>query len=381
MQEVTDESWGIAHVSVTTNTTTSTSGGGLYYLPEQSISDLIGQPAAGLWQLEILDNRTGAGVTNSLDSWQLEFKFANLNYTLTLAGGEPQTNVVNPNSITWYQVNVPTDANFATNELLFASGPVNFLYSANNPPSTGGAGDGPLATGVTSSSIVFSTNTVPALAPGGTYYLGVQNTGSPAVTNVVQVDFDSDFFASQPPAFLTTPANTNISALSTLVVTNAATDPDPALTLAYSLVNPPPGASIGTNGVITWTPTVAQVGTTYTIITAVTNSEDPPLGTTNIFTVTVTPPLVGSEIITNFTIVPGNQGGTNGYLLSWYAATNYTFQVEWTATLAPPLWTPFTNVISYQTYISPTNSLFQFFDNGTQDGGFGTMRYYRVFLY
>ena len=147
MQEVTDESWGIAHVSVTTNTTTSTSGGGLYYLPEQSISDLIGQPAAGLWQLEILDNRTGAGVTNSLDSWQLEFKFANLNYTLTLAGGEPQTNVVNPNSITWYQVNVPTDANFATNELLFASGPVNFLYSPNYPPSTGGAGDGPLAIG------------------------------------------------------------------------------------------------------------------------------------------------------------------------------------------------------------------------------------------
>jgi hypothetical protein len=165
------------------------------------------------------------------------------------------------------------------------------------------------------------------------------------------------------------------------VVTNAATDAAPALTLTYSLVNPPPGATIDTNGVITWTPTLTQGGSTYTIITAVTNSEDPPLGTTNIFTVTVLPQVPLPSDFAIYSIVKTNVGTTNGYLLSWYAATNYTFQVKWTSPLVPTVWHPFTNIISYQTYISPTNSLFQFFDDGTQDGGLGTLRYYRVFLY
>jgi hypothetical protein len=354
---------------------------GLYYLPEQSISDLIGQPAAGLWQLEVQDNRAGAGLTNILDSWQLEFKFANFSYSVPLSSGQPQTNVVNPNSVTWYEVNVPYDANFATNRLIFASAPVNFLFSPNDPPSIGGPGDGTLGTGVTSGSVVFSTNTIPPLITGGTYFLGVQNNSSTAVTNVVEVDFDSDFFASQPPVFLLTPANTNINALTTLMVTNKATDADPTLTLTYSLINPPLGATIDTNGVITWTPTFTQGGATYTIITAVTNSEDPPLGTTNVFTVTVIPVTPLPDDFAIYNIVATNEGGTNGYLLSWYAATNYSFRVKWTSPLVPTVWHPFTNIITYQTYISPTNSLFQFFDDGTQDGGFGTMRYYRVFLY
>jgi hypothetical protein len=305
-----------------------------------------------------------------------------LNYNLTLPGGQAETNVVNPNSITWYQVNVPDDASFATNELLFASAPVNFLYSPNNPPSTGGPGDTTLATAVTISTKVFATNSTtptPILVPGSTYFLGVQNTSSTAITNVVEVNFDSDFFASQPPAFLATPANTTISALSTLLVTNAATDPDPNLTLTYSLVNLPPGMSISTNGVITWTPTLGQVGT-YTITTAVTNSEDPPLGTNNVFTVTVTA-AAAAAIIMDYHIVHTKQAGTSGYLLNWNSAASNSFQVEWTASLAPTVWHPFTNIISYKTYISPTNSLFQFFDDGTQDGGFGTMHYYRVFLH
>jgi hypothetical protein len=397
LQAVTDESWGLAHVSVTTSLTTtnivphSTTNvtsvvvtniivNNQYYLPEQPMSGLIGQSALGFWQLEIQDSRAGAGLTNSVDSWRLEFTYANLNYGVTLTGGEAQTNVVPANSLTWYNITVPANASYATNMLLYASAPVNFLYSSNYPPSIGGTGDQTLAGNVTVATRVFSTNTVPLLIPGQTYYLGVQNTTALPVTNVVEVTFDSTFFGNLPPVFLTTPAKTNINALTTLVVTNAATDPDPTTTLTYTLINPPPGATISTNGVITWTPTIGQTNT-YTIITAVTNSEDPPLGVTNVFTVTVNPAPPSLSGLAISSIVETNMAGTNGFLLSWYAPTNYEFQVKWTATLTPPNWQPFTNIITYKTFIPPTNALYQFFDDGSQDGGFKTMLYYQVFVY
>jgi len=86
------------------------------------------------------------------------------------------------------------------------------------------------------------------------------------------------------------PAQTNrtINELTLLVVTNTATDSDiPVNTLTYQLVNPPAGATISTNGIITWTPTEAQGPGTYTITTVVTDNGTPQLSATNEFTVTV----------------------------------------------------------------------------------------------
>ena len=370
------------HITLGTPSTTKTS---IYYLPEQSIAALNGQPANGLWQLEMLDSRVGGGLTNNnfVNSWQLEFTFANLGDGLPLPVAEQtQTSITAPNSLTWYEVQVPSNANYATNQLIFATGPVNFLYSPNNPPTTNNPGDQVLATSVTTNSTLFNlTNTTPALVDGSTYFLGVQNTNAFAVTNAVRVDFDSAFFTNLSPLFLTAPANTNINALKTLVITNAATDPDPNLTLAYSLLNPPAGATIDAHGVITWTPTLPQESTTYTITTVVVNSEDPPLGATNSFTVTVN---VTASLPSNFAIsniVKTNLVGTKGYLLSWYAPTNFLFQVKWSDPLTPTTWHTFTNVISYKTNIPPTNGLYQFFDDGSQDGGLGIMRFYRVYLY
>jgi hypothetical protein len=60
-------------------------------------------------------------------------------------------------------------------------------------------------------------------------------------------------------------------------------------TLTYSLLNPPAGATIDTNGVISWTPNAAQAPSTNVITTVVTDNGIPPLSTTNHFTVTVTP--------------------------------------------------------------------------------------------
>ncbi|MFO1477563.1 MAG: hypothetical protein U1F98_13045 [Verrucomicrobiota bacterium] len=76
--------------------------------------------------------------------------------------------------------------------------------------------------------------------------------------------------------------------LTLLVVTNTATDTDlPASTLNYQLVNPPSGALIDTNGVITWTPTEAQGLGVYTITTIVTDDGVLALSATNSFQVTV----------------------------------------------------------------------------------------------
>ncbi|HWH70156.1 MAG TPA: hypothetical protein VNT26_12280, partial [Candidatus Sulfotelmatobacter sp.] len=87
--------------------------------------------------------------------------------------------------------------------------------------------------------------------------------------------------------------NQFLSGTQSLVVVNAATDADlPVNTLTYQLLNPPSGATIDPNGVISWTPIVAQVPGTYVLTTLVT--DDNPwaanarqLSATNSFTVVV----------------------------------------------------------------------------------------------
>jgi subtilisin family serine protease/subtilisin-like proprotein convertase family protein len=165
----------------------------LYYQAEEDLSSLESISAAGTWTLEILDNRVGATNNATLVSWQLEFVFANTNYTLfpQLLGFIPETNRVANGTIQWYQVNVPATATFATNWLLSATGPVNLLFSTNFPPTLGGAGDALLLSGTMGSlSSVINTASIPLLVPGSIYYLGVQNTNSVAVRALVEVDFD-----------------------------------------------------------------------------------------------------------------------------------------------------------------------------------------------
>jgi hypothetical protein len=79
-----------------------------------------------------------------------------------------------------------------------------------------------------------------------------------------------------------------INELTLLTVTNKASDADlPAQVLSYRLLNPPAGASISTNGLITWTPAEEQGPSTNTIVTVVTDNGTPPLSATNNFIVLV----------------------------------------------------------------------------------------------
>ena len=110
---------------------------------------------------------------------------------LNLTNSTPQTNLVAAGGIDWYLINVPTNADFATNQLVYASAPVTLWFSTNQPPTTVNTGDFILLATATNGlgSPVLGTNTTPPLVPGSTYYLGAQNNNATAASVAVAVDF------------------------------------------------------------------------------------------------------------------------------------------------------------------------------------------------
>ena len=88
---------------------------------------------------------------------------------------------------------------------------------------------------------------------------------------------------------LTVPPDQTITELSTLTVTNSASDADlPANTLTFSLVSAPAGMNLDSStGVLTWTPTEAQGPSTNLITVRVTDNGEPQSSDTKSFTVVV----------------------------------------------------------------------------------------------
>jgi autotransporter-associated beta strand protein len=87
---------------------------------------------------------------------------------------------------------------------------------------------------------------------------------------------------------LTVPADLTVDELTTLTVTNTATDSDPGSSLTFSLVAPPFGMTIDpVTGVITWTPSEAQGPGSFAITVVVSDDAQTPLSATNTFNVTV----------------------------------------------------------------------------------------------
>jgi hypothetical protein len=317
-----------------------------------------------------------------------------------LPPGTPSTNIVAPGGINWFQVNVPTNAIAATNALIFATSPVNFWFSSNAPPSTNNlaGGDYEFASLTTGSTNVIYTNNVPPtplLVPGGTYYLGVQNPNAIAVTNAIEVTF-----ALAPPD-LTGPTTNTLGSNS----------------IAWFHVDVPLNADLATNtllfatpgGVNLWYSTNVPPSTTaptdYEMLTGSTggafvmNTGNPPvlvpggsyyLGVQNPnpfpvqFAVQVTFHLLTvTPSIPIFSIVSTNANGTNGFIITWFAPTNYQFHLEWTPSLAPTTWTEMKGVISFDSYITTFHSHFSFFDTGDTNRNsapFGPTRFYRLHL-
>jgi hypothetical protein len=79
-----------------------------------------------------------------------------------------------------------------------------------------------------------------------------------------------------------------VNELTTLTVTNSASDPDIGQTLTFALVSAPSGMTINpTTGLISWTPQQTNSPSTSTVVVSVTDNGTPPLSATNSFTVIV----------------------------------------------------------------------------------------------
>ncbi|MDB6067815.1 MAG: Peptidase and in kexin sedolisin [Pedosphaera sp.] len=171
-----------------------------FYLPEESLDKLVGENSQGNWFLEVLDNRVGAtNPTPNLVSWQLTLALDNVTPgAIPLTHAIPSTNSVGPHSISYFSVDVPPWALFATNILVTASNAVNLLFNQTSLPGSN-ATDVVLLTGSVGGRSTLSTNGTPPLLPGQRYYLGVQNTSGAAITFTIEVDFDITTLTNMVP--------------------------------------------------------------------------------------------------------------------------------------------------------------------------------------
>ena len=271
---------------VVTNTATDTNAGAalVYVLTNAPVGAVISSNGIITWATTTNTTPTNVVFTTVVTDTNANQSALNSFTVVVLPNlviDQPQTNVVNPGGIRWFTIKVPTNADFATNNLVFASSPVNFWFSTNLPPSIVNAGDVELLTNSVGGSTVFTTNTAPYLVPATRYYLGVQNTNAIPVTNAVKVSFH--LVLSQPLFYLSS-------------------------------------------------------------------------------------------------VTPANVGGTNGYLITWFAPASEQFHLQWTKVIQPSSWRSFNGVISYSAFLTAGSSRFTYFDDGSQTGGLDPTRFYRLRL-
>jgi hypothetical protein len=221
--------------------------------------------------------------------WTLSGNFKDVGEPGQLTGIESPPQLVNPRLVIWTGCDPPATpgaVNLVLTDLAITSiePVVTLSYSLLNAPAgasidANGTITWTPAPGQFPSTNVFTTvvtdNSVPPVSATNSFTVIVQQVNAaPAL----------------PPQ-----ADLTMSILNTLTVTNTVTEADPAATLSYQLQNAPPGATLSSNGVITWTPGKGQQYTTNLFVT-VAASYDPQavnaqiLSATNSFNVVVLPP-------------------------------------------------------------------------------------------
>jgi hypothetical protein len=125
-------------------------------------------------------------------------------------------------------------------------------------------------------------------------------------------------------------ADQTISVGGSLVITNAALDPNALQTLGFSLQDAPSGAQINpTNGIFRWTPSCAQGSTTNVITIWTTDNGTPPLSNSMSFLVTVPECIEAS--LGKTVLLTGQTSSVPVRLLSTTALTNMAFTVVYPA--------------------------------------------------
>ena len=303
------------------------------------------------------------------------------NLVLNLTNGVPQTNNILPGTIIYYKVNVPPNADFATNLLLSADAPLNIWFITNTPPTTNAATV--LMANSTNGISILSTNSTPTnIVAGAVYYLGVQNTNTSTVNYAVEVDFH---LVTAPSIPISSIVYTNNGITNGFLLTWFAPSNDlfqvqwnnNLATTNWQTFTNPVFVSYNTNIVVT-NPASAQ----FNFFDDGSQSGGfGPMRFYRLILFTNSPPPAAVSI---GSITATNNGVTNGFLLKWSAPSNDLFQVQWNNNLATTNWQTFTNpaFVSYNTNFTATASSaqFTFFDDGSQTGGLPAARFYRLII-
>jgi hypothetical protein len=133
-----------------------------------------------------------------------------------------------------------------------------------------------------------------------------------------------------------------VNTLTLLTVTNTATESNIHSTLDYLLVNPPAGAAVDSNGIITWTPQQNQSPSTNAITTVVTNTNpfdliNPHLSATNSFLVVV-------RIETRPRLLSPSVNGQN-FSLMLVTSPGLLYFLEFKSSLSDTNWASLTNIL------------------------------------
>jgi hypothetical protein len=371
-------------------------------LPEQPLDVYDGLNAQGAWTLEVQDDRVGA--TNPaplLLSWQLRFTYVTTGTNVAgVPPGTPETNVIPAGGWQYFPVNVPPSADWATNLLIFATGPLNMWFNPTNNPIGATPPDYLLLAGSTAGSSALSLTSSPTnIVPGTTYYIGLQNTNTFPVTNGFQVDFH----LISPPISLTNgvpitntlPAKVGFSVSGHSIGYYSVTVPGNVdyatntlifatlpVNLWFNQNGPPNGTnppnyelltnSTGGVSVLSAT-TVPQLVPGLTYYLAVENTNGVPVT----FALVVNFHFAATSI-TGPTITATNIGGTNGFLVQWSGPTNYQYSIQWKTNLNPVFpWNTVLNPVINATTILNTG-YYSWFDDGSLTGGWPPQKFYRV---
>jgi subtilisin-like proprotein convertase family protein len=204
-----------------------------FYLPEEPLTPLIGQNPQGCWTLSVWDSRTDSALPDNgaLLSWTLQMTTSSTNVNLINLQNGVAYNQAATNGIVYFGVDVPRTANFATNILFNASGPMNLYFNQNALPAGSLPGDVKLLSILAGPSgsnydVISTQGNPPPLIPGQRYFLGVQPLGNTNETFTIKVNFDVGTNDNIIPLTNEIPLTTNIGTngpafYSFLIPTNA----------------------------------------------------------------------------------------------------------------------------------------------------------------
>jgi hypothetical protein len=212
----------------------------------------------------------------------------------------------------------------------------------------------PFVTGVAINGTSGLLSWTPTEAQGGSSYsikIRVLDNGSPSLSATQSFTITVRKVNSAPVLTNLNNMVTNITELTSITLTNKATDSDlPANTLTYELLSALSGATVQpATGVFTWTPSETQAATSNNIAVRVFDNGTPSLSATQSFTIFVVTSLVITEIR------PDPADGTR-MMITWASKINRNYQLEYRDNLNPQ--TPWQLVPNSQVTAAGTSQSF-----------------------